>query len=230
MRHRRLGIAVVALTLAACASPPPPSEAGASPSSAALPSQGASGIIGDPGNPLGLGPPDRPFDADAILAAMRDSRRPGGVPQELQTQEVTAAVADAIWTLDGDPWETISAAGSCESSTCNLELAGATQGAAGEDVWVLSVVPDSAQVDVVTADLHGVPSATVDALDQLARGAEGGGALAEMLLTSVRWQPPPDDDRFVLAYRSGDEEESCSIDVELDVAGETVTEVATSGC
>ena len=228
--RRRLGAASLVLMLAACASPPPPSEDPAGPSRAALPSLGGSGIIGDPGNPLALGPPDRPFDVAAILAAMRESRRPGGVPQDVQTEEVAAAVAAAIWTLEGDPWETISAAGSCESGTCTLELAGATEGAAGEDVWVLSIVPDSAQVEVVTADLHAVPSATVDALDQLARGAEGGEALSEMLLASVRWQPPPEDGHFVMAYRSGDEEESCSIDVELDVASETVTEVAASGC
>ncbi|HEX7197446.1 MAG TPA: hypothetical protein VF364_11515, partial [Candidatus Limnocylindria bacterium] len=46
----------------------------------------------------------RPFDAEAILAAMRDSRRPGGVPDEMQTDAIAAAVADAIWTIDGEPW------------------------------------------------------------------------------------------------------------------------------
>jgi hypothetical protein len=224
-RLRHLGAFAIVLALAACSGQPPPPASMADGSSDQLPS----GIVGDPGNPLGLGPPGRPFDAAAILDAMRDSRRPGGVPEELQTEEVAAAVADTIWTLTGEPWEAISAAGSCET-TCTLELAGGSTGSAGEDVWVLSVVPEDAQVEVLTADLHNVPSETVDALDQLARDAEGGGAVADMLLASVRWQPPPDDARFVLAYRSGNEEESCSIDVELDVETETVTEVATSGC
>ena len=222
-RLRRLGIVGIVLALAACSGQPaPPSDQ--------LPSLPASGIIGDPGNPLGLGPPGRPFDAAAILDAMRDSRRPGGVPEELQTEEAAAAVAETIWTLTGEPWDAISAAGSCDAATCTLELAGGSEGSAGEDVWVLSVSPDDVQVEVVTADLHNVPSVSVDALDELARGAEGGGALADLLLASARWQPPPDDGRFVLAYRSGNEEESCSIDVELDVETETVTEVATSGC
>ena len=223
-RHRLIGIVGVALTVVACSGQPPPAA------SELVPSVPASGVIGDPGNPLGLGPPGQPFDADAILAAMRDSRRPGGVPEELQTEEVAAAVAETIWTLAGEPWDAISAAGSCEAATCTLELAGGTAGSAGEDVWLLSVSPEDAEVEVVTADLHNVPSETVDALDQLARGVEGGGALADMLLTSARWQPPPDEGRFVLAYRSGNEEGSCSIDVELDVESETVTEVATGDC
>jgi hypothetical protein len=217
-RLRHLGILGIVVALGACSGQPPP------------PSVASNGIVGDPGNPLGLAPPGQPFDAVAILDAMRDTRRPGGVPEELQTEEVAAAVAETIWTLTGDPWDAISAAGSCEATSCTLELAGGTEGSAGEDVWVLSVVPEDAAVEVVTADLHNVPSDTVDALDELARGAEGGGALADMLLASARWQPPPDDGRFVLAYRSGNEEESCSIDVELDVETETVTEVATSGC
>ena len=223
-RSRLIGIVGLALTVAACSGQPPPA---ASDPLASLP---ASGVVGDPGNPLGLGRPGQPFDADAIQAAMRDSRRPGGVPEELQTEEVAAAVADAIWTINGEPWDAISAAGSCDGAICTLELAGGSEGSAGEDVWVLSVAPAHAQVDVVSADLHNLPSETVDALDQLARDAEGGSALADMLLASARWLPSPAEGRFALAYRSGDEEGSCSIDVELDVESEAVTEVASSGC
>ena len=228
-RIRLLGSAGVVLALAACSSPPPPDSA--DPSVVAAPTAGASGIIGDPGSPISLRPPGQPFDADDILAAMRDSRRPGGVPEELQTQDVAAAVADLLWTLEGEPWETITAGGSCGAGDCTLELAGTAAGAAeNEDLWVLSVDPERAAVDVVTADLHAVPSDAVEALDRMARSADGGGALNDLLLTSVRWQPPPDASRFVLAYRSGDEEESCSMDVELDIESVTVTEVASSGC
>jgi hypothetical protein len=228
---RLLGTAAVVLALGSCSSPAPPSgspEPSASVVSA--PSIGASGIIGDPGSPISLRPPGQPFEADDILAAMRDSRRPDGVPEALQTGEVAAAVAAVLWTLEGDPWETISAGGSCGASTCTLELAGSAGAAAGEDLWVLSVDPEGAVVDVVSADLHAVPSDAVEALDRMARGAEGGGALDDLLLTSVRWLPPPDAGRFVLAYRSGDEEESCSMDVELDIEMSTVTEVTTGGC
>lgn len=229
-RIRLLGCAGVVLALAACSTAPPPGSSEASGSRAPAPSMGGSGIIGDPGSPISLRPPGQPFDADDILAAMRDSRRPDGVPEELQTDEVAAAVADVLWTLEGDPWDTISTGGACGASTCTLELAGGVTGAEGEDLWVLSVDPESSAVEVLTADLHAVPTEAAESLDRLARSAEGGGALDDLLLTSVRWQPPPDTSRFVLAYRSGDEEESCSMDVELDIETVTVTEVATSGC
>lgn len=230
-RLRPLIGASVVTTLVACSSPAPPSERiEPSVSEVSMPSVGASGVIGDPGSPISLRPPAKPFAADDILAAMRDSRRPGGVPVELQTDEVAAAVADVLWTLEGDPWDTISAGGNCDAGTCTLELAGGIPGAEGEDLWVLAVDPATAMVEVVTADLHAVPSEAAESLDRLARSAEGGGALDDLLLTSVRWLPPPDAGRFVLAYRSGDEEESCSMDVELDVETITVSEVATSGC
>jgi hypothetical protein len=231
-RLRWLLAAGIVLAASACSNPSPPFGSVEPPApTGVLPSIGGSGIIGDPGGPISLRPPGQPFDADDILAAMEDSRRPGGVPDELQTADVATAVADVLWTLEGEPWETISAGGSCDASECTLELAGSGAAAAGhEDVWVLSIVPDSGEVEVVTADLHAVPSEAAAAMDRMARGAAGAGALDDLLLTSVRWQPPPDAGRFVLAYRSGDEEESCSMDVELDIETGTVTEVATSGC
>ena len=51
-----------------------------------------------------------------------------------------------------------------------------------------------------------------------------------MLLANACWLPPPDDGRFVLAYRSGGEEGSCGLDVTLDVAAGVVVEQAPVGC
>ena len=108
-----------------------------------------------------------------------------------------------------------------------------------DEVWLtehhfidygLSVDPATAEVTVVEADLHGVPAEIAAAVDTVARSAEGGAALDGLLLTSVRWHAPPDEGTFALAYRSGDEEESCSMDVELDIETVTVTEVDSSGC
>jgi hypothetical protein len=231
-RTRLLGIAGIVLALGACSSPAPPSDSDEPPASAtAPPSASGPAIIGDPGSPISLRPPGRPFDADDILAAMRDSRRPGGVPEELQTEQIAAAVADVLWTLEGEPWETITAGGFCGGSECTLEVAGGGTGSAGsEDLWVLAVDPQTSAVEVVTADLHAVPGEVAEPLDRMARGADAGGALHDLLLTSVRWQAPPNASRFVLAYRSGDEEESCSMDVELDIETVTITEVASDGC
>lgn len=219
IRSRALVTAWMAVAVTACSGPPPSNSEPA-----------ASVVIGDPGNPISLRPPGTPFDAQDILQAMRDSRRPGGVPSELQTERIAAAVADEIWTLQGDRWDAVSAGGSCDGGTCTLELAGSTEGDAGEDVWVLRVDPMTADVEVLSADLHAVPRATADAINRLARAADGGAALDDLLLTSVRWLPPPDDGAFALAYRSGDEEESCSVDVEIDVGSGALTEVAASGC
>jgi hypothetical protein len=226
----RLGAVGMVLAMAACSNPPSSVTDEPSGPAAPTPSVEPSVVIGDPGSPLSLRPPGRPFDAEDILTAMRDSRRPGGVAEELQTDAIAAAVADTIWTLQGDPWDTISTAGACEGAQCTLELAGSATGDAGEDVWVLAVDPATAEVTVIDADLHGIPLEAADTIDRLARSVEGGDALDGLLLTSVRWHAPPDDQSFALAYRSGDEEQSCSMDVRLDIVSLELTEVSASGC
>lgn len=228
MIRRAVAAAGISLGIAACAgvtpaTPSTPAPTGAEPSTA------ASGPIGDPGNPLSLRPPGQPFTASQILEAMRDSRRPGGVPDELETEAIAAAVADALWTLEGEPWTSITAGGTCGEDACILELAGRPSGAAGEDVWVLEVTPDGG-VEALSADLHGVPSTLLGGLDAFARAADEGGRLDDLVLTAVRWQPPPNETRFVLAYRSGDEEGSCVLDLELDTADGSVTELSSTGC
>lgn len=160
---------------------------------------------------------------------MRDSRRPGGVPEELQTDDIAAAVADLVWTFDGQPWDTIAAGGSCGGDSCTLELAGSPEGAAGEDVWVFEVQPATGAVSVASADLHGVPGGRVDALDSAARAAAGDDLPDGLALTSVRWLPPPETG-FALAYRSGDEEGSCSVDVVLDATASRVEDLTASDC
>ena len=213
--------ATVALVLVACSAtaPTPASSAGRSPA----PSPTGSWAVDVPD-------PGRPFRAADIRAAMASSVRPGGVPADLQTNEVAAAVAEALWTFDGSPWPAIAAGGSCGPDACTLELAGRAAGAAGEDVWVLRVDPTMPSVDVETADLHAIPASLADRLDAHARAAEGAPPLDGLVLTSVRWRPPPDAGVFVLAYRSGNEEGSCSVDVEVDARSGDVTATDARGC
>jgi hypothetical protein len=179
---------------------------------------------------VALPDPGRPYDADALLEAMRDSRRPGGVPMELQDSEIAAALAGQLWTFDGAPWPAIAAGASCGASTCTLELSGGGDDSGGEDAWVFTVDPASASVEVLSADLHAVPDETAAALDRLARAADAEGALDGLVYTAVRWLPPPAQDRFRLAYRSGNEEVSCSVDLELDAAAGHIIELTPSGC
>jgi len=224
----RLLAAASVLALAACGtSTPTPSSA---PSIAATPTTLPATPAPSPSVPIALPDPGRPYDAEDLLEAMRDSRRPGGVPTELQDAQIAAELAEQVWTLDGEPWDAVAAGGSCDPSTCTLELSGGTEAADGEDAWVFAIELASGAVEVVNADLHAVPDEMAAALDRWARALDEDGLLEGLLYTAVRWLPPPAEDRFRLAYRSGDEEESCSVDLELDAAAGRITEVMRSGC
>jgi hypothetical protein len=51
-----------------------------------------------------------------------------------------------------------------------------------------------------------------------------------MLLTSLKWLPPPSDGTFVASYRSGGEEGSCGVDLTLDAARAVVVSAQSPGC
>lgn len=157
----------------------------------------------------------RPFDAADILDAMRTSRRPGGVPLQLQTQAVAEQVAGAIWTYEGQPWATMSAGGSCGPSICSLEIAGTRPDATAEDLWVFEIV--GGEVEVVAAELRALPAELVTSLDEVARSLEAQIDEHELALTNARWLTPASDGRFRLSYRSGGEERSCRMEVTIEV-------------
>jgi len=164
------------------------------------------------------GPPGRPFDAIAMLEAMRDSRRPGGVADELETDAVAAELADLIWTIDGEPWSTMSAGGSCGPRMCTLEISGAHPDSQGDDLWVFEVEPDTGGVAVVSTELRALSRDRVDQLDQMTRSIFPG-TLQGLNLTNARWLPPPEESQFVVSYRYGDEERSaCGADITVDAA------------
>ncbi len=151
-----------------------------------------------------------------VLEAMRSSRRPGGVPDELETAAVAAAIAERTFTFDGDPWRDITASGSCGPSICTIELAGAPQGAVGDDVYVFTVDRPSGTVALSESNLRGLPAELLPALDRAARDTWSGD-LEDLALLSVRWLPPPEEDVFVLSYRSGGEEGAPALDLRLDL-------------
>lgn len=169
----------------------------------------------------------RPLDAAAILAAMRASRRPGGVPDELETRQIAERVAEAVWTVDGQPWDTMTVGGACGPQQCSLEVQGSRDGAEGADAWAFNVDPVSGSVDVVEHTLAALPLELVEDLDRLAREQE---ALDGLVLASARWLGPEGPERFVLSYRGGNEEESCSVDVTVDADGRRIVDVARAGC
>ena len=169
------------------------------------------------------------FDPATLLDAMRTSRRPGGVPDQLETEEIAAQLADAIWTVDGQPWATMAIGGSCGPQSCSVEVAGTRPGSAGEDLWVFDVDPATSEVRLASAHVAALPADLVSSLDETARMLVGDDSLEGLALASARWAPPTDG-RFVLSYRSGGEEGSCGIDLTLDAAAPAVIERTAVGC
>lgn len=172
----------------------------------------------------------RPLDVAAVLEAMRTSPRPDGVPDQLETPEIARAVADSIWTFDGQPWTAMVASGSCGSATCLLEIAGSRAGAAGEDLWVFAVDPATSRVDVSTAEVNAIPTRAYDRLDAAARAVAPAGLLEGLTLANVAWTPPPAPNRYRLSYRSGGEEGSCAIEVVIDGQSGRLVEHTATDC
>jgi hypothetical protein len=179
---------------------------------------------------IALATPGTPFDGDTLLEEMRASRRPGGVPEAVQTRAVADALAATLWTADGSAWETTAIGGFCGPEVCTLDVAGMRIDHAGDDLWVLEVRPETADVQVVSAELRSLPFEMVDALDALARDLDSDGSLDPMILSTARWLPPPDEGLFVLSYRSGGEEGSCGWEVTLDAGRGVVIETVSTDC
>lgn len=174
--------------------------------------------------------PGLPFEPATLLDAMRSSRRPGGVPDRLETEHIAEALAAAIWTFGGDPWTTMAFGGSCGPDTCTLEAAGTRPDTLGEDLWVFEIDPGSGRVSVVAATLAALPTQLEAPVDALARNLSGPDRLAGLVLASVRWLPPPDGGRLVLSYRSGGEEGSCGVDLTVDATVPAVIDERPMGC
>lgn len=214
MTRAPLAVAVGVALLAGCATQPSPSSPAAAATS--TPSLDVS--------------PGRAFSGADILAAMRDSRRPGGVPDQLETDAVAEAVAAEIWTIDGEPWTTITIGGSCGPVRCTLDVGGRHAGAAGEDVWSFEVIPETAVVAVLEASLGSIPADVAEAADAAARAADARIDGAGLMLTAVRWAGGDEPSTFDLSYRSGDEEGSCQLEIRLDAARGALETVSAESC
>ena len=215
MALRNLAALLLMLVLAAC-SMPNASSPGSSlgPTRTATPAPSAPEAT--PSGPM----PARPYAGAAVLQAMRDSRRPGGVPAELQTDEIAAAVANELWTWNGDPWPVLVIGGSCGPSSCSLEVAGTPSNAAGADLYLLSVDPATAAVTVESSDLHGYPAQLNAQLQAIAKDVAPD-AIEGLRFASAQWLPT-DAGQYLVAYRSGGEEGSPGVDLLIDAASRTL--------
>lgn len=227
-----LAAATAACTAEAVVPPSPTPTSTTSPTATGLPSATPSPTPSEAPGPVGIEIPaaGRPFDAATVMTAMRESRRPGGVPDQIETDAVGAAVAAAISTFDGQPWTTMAASGSCGPDSCTLELAGTRPDSHGDDVWIFDVGPADGTVAVTTAELRGLPNELLRALDGLARSLLPGATLDGLLLASAKWLPPPAGGQFVLAYRGDGEEGSCGLDLTLDAVTPGIVGDVSSTC
>lgn len=155
-----------------------------------------------------------PYQAGDILEAMRTSRRPGGVPEELQTDAIASHVAAAIWTIDGQPWTTMAIGGSCGPTECTLDVSGSHAG--GEDAWTFLVIPSEPRVETLTSQIATGPELAARA-DAHVRASTIGPEVTNLILASATWEPPPQAGVMRLAYREGNEEGSCGRDVLVEV-------------
>ncbi|HEX5040402.1 MAG TPA: hypothetical protein VFW95_09725 [Candidatus Limnocylindria bacterium] len=224
MRIRRVLLPVVVTLAAGC------TTAGTQHSEAPIPSSPAPATTAPPSTAAAVGDPGKPYTGLDVLAAMRASRRPGGVPDPVETDAIATAIADAIWTFDGQPWSDLSAGGSCGAATCSIDFVGTRDGSSGEDVWSFEVAPADGSVQVVRRELGAVPDHVRDELDTLARSLVIGGQLDDLVLGSATWLAPPDAPAFALAYRSGNEEGSCAVDIVLDPVARRVLDSRASDC
>lgn len=232
-------VAAVGLLLAACGTPvvaPSTSaSAGLSPSARPAsvvpsPTPGSPQTTASPTSSASAFPePARPYGAPDILAAMQASRRPGGIPDQLQTAPIGDAIAGQVWTYDGTPWPAVTIGGSCGPETCTLDVSGTPSGAAGEDLYTFSITPADGTVELLVADLHGYPAQLDEQLDAVAREGVDPDRLAGLSLVGARWLPPPADGQFVLSYRSGGEEGSPALDVTVDLPTRRVLRVEPPG-
>ena len=208
---RHLPSALVLLLLVACSAPP----LSPTPSPTARPSSPSVTPTTSPsGEPSAS--PGRPYDAAAVLDAMRSSRRPGGVPAELQTTEIATAVARRLWTWDGSGWPELVIGGACGPESCSLDVAGSPEGA-GTDLYSFHIDPGTGRIITLSTDLHGYPPA-LDAQLRSVAEAKAARAIGKLSYTSARWLPPPDAGRYWAAYRSGGEEGLPGIDLLIDLA------------
>ena len=165
-----------------------------------------------------------------ILEAMRDSRRPGGVPDQLETDAIAAELAQRLWTIDGEPWTTTSIGASCGPVRCTLDVSGSRAGSLGDDAYAFEVIPAADEVAPISTDLRSLPPDAGAVLDGMARDAEARIARDGLILTSVRWNPPPEHKTFQLSYRSGNEEGSCELELALNATAGATETLSDNGC
>ncbi len=155
-----------------------------------------------PPGPARVAEPGTPYGAEDVLSAMRDSRRPGGVPDQLETPDIASAIAEQLWTWDGQPWASMSVAGSLRCATsCSVDVSGGSPTGRrwGRPLLVRRRSGRADPAELIDASLQGLPDSLDPRLDAIARDGTEAGALEGLELLAADWLPPPDTGRGVPA-------------------------------
>ena len=176
--------------------------------------------------------PGRPYDAAAVLLAMRPSR--SGVPTDIEHEEIAAELARRIWTFDGLPYARLKLQAFCDETTCELYVTGRPEAVAhgGRHVDHYAFAVRRADRQFVKprdlrATLQGYPPAYDRALDELARELMAPDELSGLTFEGASWRVPPETGVFDLQYGTGAEEGSPIVYVTLDVLHEKIVSVRT---
>jgi hypothetical protein len=112
----------------------------------------------------------------------------GGPIEKAVIRRVLAAVADAITTVNGEPYVDPSANFSCDvGPQCEVDILGHLASAEGVDRWIFAFTPNSPGLDVlVGSSWEAVPDTVVPALEQIALADREAG----YLLSQGGWEAP----------------------------------------
>jgi hypothetical protein len=223
VRRRAILMAMVGVLGAACGSivnsPPPTPKA---PYTLAPPTPPISAVA-----TVAPTEPGQPYVAEDLASYINAA--PVGFPTALRTPAVAEALADRIWTFDGQPYRDLWLAGSCENGACEFSATGVPAFARSADVvdaYFLKVNLGSGLFsDGGRPSLKGLPSELVPRLDAIARAHDAAALLADEALLGATWEIPPPAGTFLLRYGRGLEEGDPAAFVTVSLPDEKVLSI-----
>lgn len=169
----------------------------------------------------------RPYSAERLLQLLTASQR---VPELLKTDAWASALAERIWSYDGEPYQELVFAANCEDreDACDLDVVGVpgfAEDRDNADSYLFTLHPRTSLIeDQAPQSLAGLPRDLTPMLDAAARALVGEEIGAHTLI-GVRWLRPPPDDAYLLHYATDDQEGEDQIYITYDRGANTVLSV-----
>jgi hypothetical protein len=148
---------------------------------------------------------------DPVFATPPAKPGPTLVATDLLNSAVAAAIADAIWTWDGQSYDRWWIEAYC-ARTCELVIQGipASDIAGEEDMYHFHQFDPSRPAQTLELgdypSLGGYPAALDPEIEQLGRALDEGGVLDDLGYFHASWFPPPRSGEFLAFFSDGNEE------------------------